>query len=151
MKGVTAILFAVVACAGFNVIFDLRVRGNDVAQSLAIFSFAAFVPALLWHTVRWFNKATAPNGLPVSFLPGTDLLLYLMLLGFLIFIANLCVTFGYNTSLPTLTIMMLLLLVPVVAVLIRSIIVGGIPSFEQIAGYGFCALGVWLVVRSSTS
>lgn len=73
MKGIIAVLCAVVACAGFNVIFDLKVRGNDVVQSLAIFSFAGFVPALLWHTVRWFNKTTAPNGLPVSFLPSADI------------------------------------------------------------------------------
>jgi drug/metabolite transporter (DMT)-like permease len=57
------------------------------------------------------------------------------------------VTIAYNTSLPALTIMMLLLLVPVVAVFIRAIIVGGMPSLEQIVGYALCAIGVWLVTR----
>lgn len=149
MKGIIAILCAVVACAGFNVIFDLKVRGNDVYQSLAIFSLAGFFPALLMHGVRWFIKSQSPSGLPVSFLPSGNLFWYLLLLGFLIFVANLCVTIGYNTSLPALTIMMLLLLVPVVAVFIRAIIVGGMPNLEQIAGYALCAVGVWLVTRST--
>jgi uncharacterized membrane protein len=47
--------------------------------------------------------------------------------------------------------MMLLLLVPVVAVFIRAIIVGGMPNLEQMAGYALCAIGVWLVTRSSVS
>lgn len=149
MKGIIVILCAVIMCAGFNVIFDLKVRGNDVFQSLAMFSFAGFFPAFIWHTVRWLNDAPAPDGSPVTFLPQNNIFWYLALLGLLIFIANLCVTIGYNTSLSALTIMMLLLLVPIVAVFIRAVIVGGIPSLEQIAGYGFCALGVWLVVRSS--
>jgi drug/metabolite transporter (DMT)-like permease len=151
MKGIIAVLCAVIACAGFNVIFDLKVRSNDVFQSLAIFSFAGFLPTLLLHIVRWYMNAPGPNGLPVTFLPSANLFWYLILLGFLIFVANLCVTIGYNTSLSALNIMMLLLLVPVVAVFIRAIIVGGIPSLGQIAGYGLCALGVWLVTRSPAS
>ena len=149
MKGIVAILCAVIMCAGFNVIFDLKIRGNDVFQSLAIFSFAGFFPAFIWHTVRWFNKASAPDGSPVAFLPSTHLFWYLLLLGLLIFVANLCVTIGYSTSLSALNIMMLLLLVPGVAMFIRAIIVGGMPSFEQVLGYAFCALGIFLVTRSS--
>lgn len=151
MKGIIAILCAVIMCAGFNVIFDLKVRGNDVFQSLAIFSFAGFFPAFIWHTVRWLNNAPAPDGVPVTFLPQNNLFWYLALLGVLIFVANLCVTIGYSTSLSGLTIMMILLLVPVVAVFIRALIVGGIPSGEQLAGYGLCAMGIWLVTRSSLS
>lgn len=151
MKGIIAVLCAVIACAGFNVIFDLKVRSNDVFQSLAIFSFAGFLPTLLLHAVRWYTNAPGPDGLPVSFLPSANLFWYLILLGLFIFIANLCVTIGYNTSLSALHIMMLLLLVPVVAVFIRSIIMGGIPSFGQIIGYGLCALGVWLVTSSPMS
>jgi drug/metabolite transporter (DMT)-like permease len=151
MKGIIAVLCAVVACAGFNVIFDLKVRGNDVVQSLTVLSFFGFIPSFIWHTVRWYTNASDPSGLPVSFLPSANLFWFLVLLGLCIFVANLCVTIGYNTSLSALTIMMLLLLVPVIAVFIRAIIVGGAPTLEQMAGYGFCAIGVWLVTRSSVS